>query len=206
MKHSKKARYDGIYCKYIKRFLDIVFSFVLIFFLLLPMLVIAVCIRVDSKGKIIFRQKRCGRAGREFVCYKFRTMYENAPKNLPASSFVDYKKYVTRVGGFLRRSSLDELPQLFNVLKGDMSFVGPRPLIFEEKRMHEERMKVGVYEIRPGITGMAQVSGRNLLDDREKLENDRYYLDNLKLLLDFKIFARTVIKALKKEGLEKKPQ
>ena len=206
MRRSEKARYNGLYCKYIKRFLDIILSLVLIFFLLFPMLVIAVCIRVDSEGKIIFRQKRCGRAGREFICYKFRTMYENAPKNLPASSFVDYKKYVTRVGRFLRRSSLDELPQLFNVLKGDMSLVGPRPLIFEEKQMHEKRMKEGVYALRPGITGMAQVSGRNLLDDEEKLENDRYYLNNLRLLLDFKIFVRTFIKILKKEGLEKKAE
>ena len=204
MKHSGKPRHNGVYCKYVKRGLDVVLSFVLIFFLLFPMLIISVCIRVDSKGKIIFRQKRCGRAGREFVCYKFRTMHQSAPKNLSASSFVDYQKYVTRVGRFLRRSSLDELPQLFNVLKGDMSLVGPRPLIFEEKQMHEKRMSEGVYALRPGITGMAQVNGRNLLDDEEKLENDRYYLNNLRLLLDFKIFLRTFVKILKREGLEKR--
>ena len=164
------------------------------------MTVIAVCIRLDSNGEIIFKQKRCGRDGKEFICYKFRTMYQSAPKNIPASSFVDYKRHVTRVGRFLRRSSLDELPQIFNVLRGDMSLVGPRPLIFEEAQMHEKRMREGVYKLRPGITGMAQVSGRNLLDDEEKLENDRYYLDNLRLWLDLKICAYTLVKIFSKEG------
>ena len=206
MSGSEKDRCKRIYGRYIKRCLDFALSLVLILLLLLPMLVIAVCIRIDSEGEIIFKQKRCGRGGREFVCYKFRTMYQSAPKNIPASSFADYKKYVTRVGGFLRRSSLDELPQLFNVIRGDMSLVGPRPLIFEEADMHEKRMSDGVYELRPGITGMAQISGRNLLDDGEKLENDRYYLDNLRLLLDFKICIFTIVKIFKKEGLQSKSE
>jgi O-antigen biosynthesis protein WbqP len=198
-KHQGAKRSD-LYGRYIKRSLDIILSLVLISFLFLPMIAIAVCIRLDSKGEIIFKQKRCGRAGREFICYKFRTMYQSAPKNIPASSFSDYKKHVTRVGRFLRRSSLDELPQIFNVLRGDMSLVGPRPLIFEEHQMHEKRMREGVYELRPGITGMAQVRGRNLLDDDEKLENDRYYLDNLRLWLDLKICVYTLFKIFRTEG------
>ena len=176
-----RAKSEGIYCKYVKRMLDVVFSLVLIFFLLLPMLIISVAIRAESPGKAIFKQKRCGRRGSIFICYKFRTMSVDAPDNIPASDFHDRKKYVTRVGKFLRRTSLDELPQLFNVLRGDMSLVGPRPLIFEEKNIHERRIQSGVYELRPGITGMAQVSGRNLLGDDEKLKNDCYYLDNLRV-------------------------
>ncbi len=198
-----RAKSGGVYCKYVKRMLDMVFSLALIFFLLLPMLIISVAIRADSSGKAIFKQKRCGRRGKIFICYKFRTMSVDAPDNIPASDFHDRKKYVTRVGRFLRRTSLDELPQLFNVLKGDMSLVGPRPLIFEEKSIHERRIQIGIYELRPGITGMAQVSGRNLLDDDEKLRNDRYYLDNLRLGLDFKILFRTVGKVLQREGLER---
>lgn len=198
-----RAKSEGIYCKYVKRTLDVVFSLVLIFFLLLPMLIISVTIRAESSGKAIFKQKRCGRRGRIFICYKFRTMSADAPSNMPASGFHDRQKYITRVGKFLRRTSLDELPQLFNVLKGDMSLVGPRPLIFEEKNIHARRTESGVYELRPGITGMAQVSGRNLLDDDEKLRNDCYYLDNLKFRLDFKILFRTVGKVFQSEGLER---
>ncbi|MBP3370527.1 MAG: sugar transferase [Clostridia bacterium] len=195
-----RAKSRGIYCRYVKRVVDIVLSASLIFFLLLPMLIISVVIRADSRGKAIFRQKRCGRRGKIFICYKFRTMYCDAPSNIPASEFKSHQKHVTRVGKFLRRTSLDELPQLFNVLKGDMSLVGPRPLIFEETNMHEGRMKTGVYELRPGITGMAQISGRNLLNDDEKLKNDRYYLDNLNPSLDFKILMRTFGKLFEKEA------
>lgn len=198
-----RAKSEGIYCKYVKRMLDVVFSLVLIFFLLLPMLIISVAIRAESSGKVIFKQKRCGRRGRIFICYKFRTMSVDAPDNMPASDFHDRKKYITRVGKFLRRTSLDELPQLFNVLKGDMSLVGPRPLIFEEENIHARRTESGVYELRPGITGMAQVSGRNLLNDDEKLKNDCYYLDNLRFRLDFKILFRTVGKVFQSEGLER---
>ena len=166
------------------------------------MLVIVVAIRADSEGRAIFKQRRRGRGGREFICYKFRTMYTDAPAYSPAASFEGYERYVTRVGGFLRKTSLDELPQLFNVLKGDMSLVGPRPLICEEEHIHEQRMRAGVYFLRPGITGMAQVNGRKRLDDDEKLRNDRYYLSNVRLGLDFRILCRTFSNAIKREELE----
>ena len=198
----KKAKVGGIYCRYIKRCLDLVFSLVLIFFLSLPMLVICVAIRSESSGGAVFKQMRRGRHGRIFVCYKFRTMYADAPKNIPAASFGDREKYVTRVGRFLRRTSLDELPQLFNVIKGDMSLVGPRPLIFEEGDIHQKRLQIGIYELRPGITGMAQVNGRNLLDNDAKLINDRYYLDNIKPALDLKIVFLTLSKVWRREGVD----
>ena len=123
-----------------KRLLDVLFSFLLLFFLALPMLFIACAVLVTSRGGAIFRQKRVGRNAKTFVCYKFRTMYSYAPNNRPTSDFSDAALYVTPVGRFLRRTSLDELPQLFNVLKGDMSLIGPRPLIAEEEAVHRLRM------------------------------------------------------------------
>ncbi len=170
--------------------------------MLLPMLIAAVVIRAESRGGAIFRQRRVGRGGKVFVCYKFRTMYIDAPKYMPSQAFEDRSKYVTRVGKFLRRTSFDELPQLFNVLKGDMSLVGPRPLICEEGRMHEERLRHGVYSLRPGMTGMAQINGRNAVCDEEKLGSDCFYLENIKMRLDVKILFATVAHVFKGEGVE----
>ncbi len=202
IKRVERKASECIYCRYIKRVIDICFSFVLLLFLLLPMLLIAVAVRCESNGRAIFRQKRMGRGGRLFVCYKFRTMYENAPENMPASKNSERAIYITRVGRFLRRTSLDELPQLLNVLKGDMSLVGPRPLICDEGEIHKKRMSRGVYSIRPGITGMAQVSGRNQLCDEEKLKRDDYYLKNVKMRLDLQIIVQTFFKVIKGDGVE----
>jgi O-antigen biosynthesis protein WbqP len=118
-------------------------------------------------------------------------MYKDAPAERASSDFTDVSRYVTPVGAFLRRSSLDELPQLFNVLKGDMSIVGPRPLICEEKEIHNLRKSAGIYALRPGLTGLAQINGRNLLCDSEKIENDKRYLDNVGMRLDAKIVFMT---------------
>ena len=180
-----------IYCRYIKRFLDILFSLVFLIALLPLMLVISVAIISESRGGAIFRQKRMGRNGKIFTCYKFRTMRADAPHSIPAKELDDPDVYVTRVGKWLRRSSLDELPQLFNVLKGDMSIVGPRPLICEEFEVHRMRELAGIYLLRPGLTGLAQVNGRNLLCDSEKIENDKIYLDNVRMRLDAKIVLMT---------------
>ena len=172
--------------------LDIIFSTMLIVLLLPLMVIIGALIRIDSSGGAIFKQKRMGRNAKEFTCYKFRTMKKEAPHGIPAKDLADPERYVTRVGRFLRRSSLDELPQLFNVFLGNMSIVGPRPLICEEKEIHRLRGEAGIYTLRPGITGLAQINGRNLLCDSEKIENDRIYLDNLKIRLDAKILFLTL--------------
>lgn len=198
-----EKRKNRIYCRFVKRALDIILSVMLLIFLWLPMLFIAVVIRSESRGGAIFRQKRVGRGGRVFVCYKFRSMHITTPQK-SATELGDPGKYITRVGGFLRRSSLDELPQLYNVLKGDMSLIGPRPLICEEKDIHRERMDRGVYSLRPGMTGMAQVSGRNTLADGEKLDRDEYYLENVRLALDVKILLKTVLKVFSGEGVSVK--
>ena len=182
----------GIYRRYVKRMLDIIFSTMLIVLLLPLMVIIGALIRIDSSGGAIFKQKRMGRNAKEFTCYKFRTMKKEAPHGIPARELADPERYVTRVGRFLRRSSLDELPQLFNVFLGNMSIVGPRPLICEEKEIHRLRGEAGIYTLRPGITGLAQINGRNLLCDSEKIENDRIYLDNLKIRLDAKILFLTL--------------
>lgn len=189
-----------IYCKYVKRFLDILFSSVLILLLSPFMLMLSVLIAVESRGGAIFKQRRMGKNGKAFICYKFRTMRTDAPHNMPAKD-IDVEKYVTCVGKFLRRSSLDELPQLFNVLKGDMSLVGPRPLICEEIELHRLREEAGIYTLRPGLTGLAQINGRNLLCDSEKIKNDKIYLDNVRMRLDAKILFRTVLCVLDGKGI-----
>jgi O-antigen biosynthesis protein WbqP len=186
---------------FFKRFLDVLFSFLLLFFLSLPMLAIAISIAVTSRGGVIFKQTRVGRNGETFICYKFRTMYSYAPSNIPTASFSDAHLYVTAVGRFLRRTSLDELPQLFNVLKGDMSLVGPRPLICEEESVHSIRRKNGVYSIRPGITGLAQVSGRDLLSDSEKAALDVMYFNSVGFSSDIKIFLKTLKRVVSGNGI-----
>lgn len=191
---------SGIYTV-IKRLLDIIFASVLLCLLLLPMFLIWLAVKLDSHGSGIFCQVRVGRNGKPFVCFKFRTMYEYAPPCLSASRFDNAEKYITRVGRFLRRSSLDELPQLFNVLRGDMSIVGPRPLIISEKNVHDKRLENGVYSIRPGITGLSQVNGRNAISDERKAELDTRYLLTLSFAQDVKIIGCTVIQVV--TGTEK---
>ena len=176
----------------VKRILDIVLSTVLLIFLMLPMAFICIIIRIDSSGGAIFKQIRVGKNGEKFTCYKFRTMYRDAPKNIPQTKLWDRDKYITPTGRFLRRTSLDELPQLFNVLKGDMSLVGPRPLIPSEGEIHDLRRRCGVYSIRPGMTGLAQVNGRDRLDDMEKTRFDVKYRRNISFFEDVRIAYRTL--------------
>lgn len=186
----------------IKRGLDILFSVTLSFLLLLPMLVICIIIRFDSKGSGIFRQIRVGRNGKPFVCYKFRTMYVTAPPCCPSSKLCDPEKHVTRVGRFLRRTSLDELPQLINVIKGDMSLVGPRPLIPEETEVHHMRQRRGIYTLRPGITGLSQISGRDRVSDELKIELDTRYLERLGFVQDLRIVGATVGRVITGDGIK----
>ena len=181
---------------FIKRALDIFFSVLLLFFLSIPMSLVALLIVSTSKGGAIFKQHRIGKDGNIFTCYKFRTMYEWTPSDRPKSSFTDSRKYITPVGGFLRKTSLDELPQLFNVIMGDMSLVGPRPLIAEEGEIHRLRQRCGVYGIRPGITGLAQINGRDNISDMDKARFDARYVRELSIGNDVKIILKTVLGAM----------
>lgn len=160
------------------------------------MAIIGALIFLDSEGCVIFRQRRVGMRGRIFTCYKFRTMYQNAPKSVPTGSFFDASLYVTPIGRLLRRTSLDELPQLFNVIMGDMSLVGPRPLIENEGEIHELRRRCGVYEVRPGITGLAQIRGRDSIDDIQKARLDVRYVRKMSFAEDARILLNTATVAV----------
>lgn len=177
--------------KAVKRILDITLSAALLALLAPLMLLIALVIRLDTDGKAIFRQTRIGKSGKPFTCYKFRTMYKTAPKNAPKAKLQKSENYITPIGKFLRRTSLDELPQLYNVLRGDMSIVGPRPLIAEEGEIHELRRRCGVTAARPGITGLAQISGRDGITDVEKARYDARYTRNISFFTDAKIVFMT---------------
>lgn len=186
----------------IKRLFDVVLAYLLLLVLYIPMLFIALLIKLTSEGSVIFRQVRIGADGRSFVCYKFRTMRCDAPSNLSTAEFADAESYVTAVGHFLRRTSLDELPQLFNVLCGEMSLVGPRPLIPEERDMHEGRRELGVYAVRPGMTGLAQIMGRDELGDDQKLRYDAEYVSQIGFITDARIILCTVAKVISAEGIK----
>lgn len=186
--------------RYFKRGIDMLVSFWALIILFAPMCVLAFAVKVSTGERAIFKQRRVGADGRLFTCYKFRTMYENAPSELSSSAFVDAEQYITPIGSFLRRTSIDELPQLYNVLRGDMSLVGPRPLIVSEREAHDMRMGSGAYSLRPGMTGLAQISGRTLLDDINKVMLDTEYTYNMSFLYDARIVFRTLFKVAVCEG------
>ena len=180
----------------VKRILDIIISVAALLVLIIPMLILLMCVYIDDPGKAIFAQNRVGKDGKLFKIYKIRTMLVSAPGNLSAAEFRDADRFVTRMGTLLRKFSLDELPQLFNVLKGDMSIIGPRPLIAEENRIHELRMQYGVYQTRPGITGLAQINGRNNVSTSGKVRWEVRYLENYGFKQDFGILFCTIPKIL----------
>ncbi len=175
-----------------KRLLDIVFSFILLLLLALPLCLLALLIMLESDGSALFCQQRVGRNGNIFVCYKLRTMYKNAPPDRPSRELSDRQELITPLGRLLRKSSLDELPQLFNVLRGDMSLVGPRPLIPEEEEIGRIRQRCGVYSVRPGLTGLAQINGRDSLSDYDKARLDTSYTRHISLSSDASILFKTL--------------
>lgn len=152
----------------------------------------AIIIRLESPGPALFRQKRYGKDKQPFTVYKFRSMSTQAPKNMPTNDFHDAHTYITQVGRIIRKLSIDELPQFYNVLKGDMSLVGPRPVVLSEKRIIKLRDNYGANSVKPGITGWAQVNGRDELDDITKAELDGYYVDNFGLKMDIRCVLKTI--------------
>ena len=189
------------YC-IVKRFLDFLIAVIGFMAMLLPMVIIALIIFLDDPGKVFFAQYRVGRNGKRFTLYKFRSMKMSTPKYLSTAEMGDPGQYFTRVGKYLRKLSLDELPQLINVIKGDMSLVGPRPLISDEYEMHAMRMRFGVYTTRPGITGLAQINGRDEVGPVDKIHYDVQYLREYGFMTDVKILLSTVPKVLRKEGIQ----
>lgn len=183
-----------------KRLFDFSVSLILIICLIPVFALIGLIIAIDAGRPVIYKQYRVGKDNKLFYIYKFRTMKNNtrlaATKDLTEADSV-----ITKSGRFLRKTSLDELPQLFNVLKGNMSFVGPRPLIPEEKEIRTIRKKYGVYSVRPGITGWAQINGRDKLSDEEKALFDKEYIDKQSIAFDIKILIKTVMVVLKRENI-----
>ena len=176
----------------IKRVFDIVVAVVAGVLLLIPMVIIAALICIDSKGPALFCQERMGRNGNTFIIYKFRTMKISAPQNLSTKMFENADEYITRMGILLRRTSIDELPQLWNILRGDMSLVGYRPLCLTEHEINANRAKCGVFIMRPGLTGLAQVNGRNDIDDDEKLYWDAKYVRECSMKMDLVCLLKTI--------------
>ncbi|WP_455540010.1 sugar transferase [Terrisporobacter sp.] len=185
----------------IKRFFDCILSLVGIIILIPVFMVTAIAIKIDSRGPIIFKQKRYGKNKTPFYIYKFRTMSLEAPKNVSTNEFSNSKQYITKTGNILRRTSIDELPQLFNVLVGEMSLIGPRPVILKEKNLIIAREKYGANDIKPGLTGWAQVNGRDKLSVEEKAKLDGYYVENMSIFMDLKCIFKTIKYVLKGEGI-----
>ena len=190
-----------MYNKGIKRSIDFVLSLIGSIVLAVPMLVIAILIKMDSPGQVLFKQKRVGRHKSHFMIYKFRTMKTDTPHDAPTHLLQGADSYITKVGAFLRKTSLDELPQLFNILKGEMSIVGPRPALWNQFDLIEERDKYGANDVRPGLTGWAQVNGRDELEIPVKAMLDGDYVKNITVRMDAICFLMTIINVLKQKGI-----
>jgi len=184
----------------VKRALDILLAIIMLIVLAPLYIGIAIAIKIDSKGPIIFKQKRYGKGKTTFDILKFRTMHIDAPKDSPTYSFKDPDKYITRIGRLLRRNGLDELPQLWNILKGEMSFVGPRPVVLNEHELIAERDNYGANDIRPGLTGWAQINGRDTLTPEIKAKIDGDYIKSMSLINDLACFFKTIPVIIKKDG------
>jgi O-antigen biosynthesis protein WbqP len=190
-----------MYKKYLKRIIDFMLSFIALVVLSPLFLIVSLAIIIDSKGPVLFKQKRVGRNKRLFNILKFRTMKINTPHNMPTHMLEHPEQYITRVGMFLRKSSLDELPQLINILKGDMAIVGPRPALWNQDDLIAEREKYGANAVLPGLTGLAQVMGRDALKIPVKAKYDGEYIAKMGLFKDAKIIFKTVISVFKADGI-----
>jgi O-antigen biosynthesis protein WbqP len=184
-----------------KRVFDVILSLAALGIFFLPMMIIAFLVRLTSAGPAIHWSKRIGRNNKLFLMPKFRSMKTNTPQ-LATHLLSESTSYITSVGAFLRKTSLDELPQLWSVLKGDMSVVGPRPALFNQDDLVALRTRYNVHTLRPGITGWAQVNGRDELPVPIKVNFDKEYLEKQSLMFDFSILIRTVSNVIKREGIQ----
>ena len=189
-----------MYQKFIKRTLDILLSLMGIILLALPMLAVALIIKIDDPGPAIFKQKRVGKDKKLFMLYKFRSMKLNTP-DIPTHLLNDPDQYMIKVGKLIRKTSIDELPQLFNILKGDMSVIGPRPALWNQDDLIAERDKYHANDVRPGLTGWAQINGRDELEIPVKAKLDGEYIEKLSFAFDLKCFFGTIRSVLKSDGV-----
>ena len=190
-----------IYRRFGKRAFDLVCAAAGIVLLSPLLLALAVWVKADSPGPVLFRQKRVGKDKTLFCILKFRTMYADTPKDVPTHLLKDPQAMITRSGRFLRRTSLDELPQLFNILAGQMSVVGPRPALWNQDDLIAERDKYGANDVRPGLTGWAQIHGRDELEIADKARLDGYYVEHLSFGMDVKCFFGTIRAVLDHDGV-----
>lgn len=190
-----------IYKGYVKRVIDFVLSLCGLIVLSPVFLILCIWIKLDSKGPILFKQKRIGINKSNFYIYKFRTMYIDTPKDMPTHMLADPDQYITKAGHFLRKTSLDELPQIINILKGEMSIIGPRPALWNQDDLIAERDKYQANNVKPGLTGWAQINGRDELEIPVKARLDGEYVKRISFLFDLKCFFGTITSVLKSDGV-----
>ena len=190
-----------MYNRFFKRFIDIVLSGLGIIFLSPVFIILAIVIKIDDPGPVFFKQKRLTIHKEYFGILKFRTMKMETPKDMPTHLLQNPEQYITKVGRILRKTSLDELPQLFNIFKGEMSVIGPRPCLWNQYDLIEERDKYGANDVRPGLTGWAQINGRDELPIDVKARLDGEYVERMSLMFDIKCFIGTVFSVLKSDGV-----
>lgn len=190
-----------MYKKRVKRWIDLLLSIIGIIILSPLFLVIIVAIKVDSKGPVLFKQKRFGIHKSYFYILKFRTMLIDTPRNTPTHQLSNPECYITKTGKLLRKTSLDELPQLFNILRGEMSVIGPRPALWNQYDLITERDKYGANDVKPGLTGWAQINGRDELEIPIKAKMDGEYVNNLNFCFDIKCFFLTIVNVIRRDGI-----
>lgn len=195
-----------MYKNFFKRFIDIILSFAGLVVLSPLLMIIALLIKLDSKGPVLFRQKRVAKDKNHFNILKFRTMYADVPKDVPTHLLADPESKITKIGRFLRKSSLDELPQIWNILVGEMSIIGPRPALWNQFDLIAERDKYGANDVRPGLTGLAQIRGRDELPIDIKAAYDGEYAQNITFAGDVKIFFGTITSVLGAKGIKEGKQ
>ena len=196
----------NFYDRIIKRIIDFVLSLAGIIVLIPVWIILAIAIKIDDPGPVLFKQKRIARDNKDgtvkyFYILKYRSMKTSTPKDMPTHLLKNPEQYITRVGGFLRKTSLDELPQIFNIFLGQMAIVGPRPALYNQTDLYEERAKYGANKVRPGLTGWAQINGRDelLIEDKARLDGE--YVSRMSLLMDLKCFFGTFLSVLRQDGV-----
>ena len=185
----------------IKNVLDFILSLLALIVLFPFFCIFAIIIKLESKGPVFFKQKRIGKDKKNFYIYKFRTMRTDTPKDMPTHMLKNADSYITKSGKIFRKTSIDELQQIINILKGQMSIIGPRPALWNQEDLIEERDKYNANSIRPGLTGWAQVNGRDELEIPIKARFDGEYVEKMSFLFDIKIFFKTIIKVFKHDGV-----
>ena len=187
--------------RYVKRGIDVILSGLAIVILSPVLLILCIAIKIDSRGSILFKQKRVVIHKSYFWIYKFRTMRTDTPKDMPTHLLANPEQYITKVGKFLRKTSLDELPQIFNIFKGEMSIVGPRPALWNQDDLIAERDKYGANDVTPGLTGWAQINGRDELEIPVKAKLDGEYVQKFGFIMDLRCFFGTFLSVVKGDGV-----